>query len=239
MVDLGVLRMRIVAVIPVKHRSERVDSKNFRDFHDGKSLLDIKIAQLQRSGMFNEIYISSDSPDAKLAASLSGVKFLARDVSLCNNVTPWSDVIYEVVASIPEPESTHIAWCHTTSPLFRDFKNCVVKYKNVVRAATNNGLVAVSECKEFILDETARPVNYSWGPWHKYSQNLTKHFFVSGAIFISTKAEMLKNRYVISTEPYLFEAPALESLDIDTEFDYEFAKFIFLKTVINQKTGAL
>ena len=224
--------MRIVAIVPVKHVSERVVSKNFRDFYQGKSLLEIKIQQLKECKLFDDIYVSSDSPDAESLALKHQIKFLKRDPSLCNNVTPWSDVIYEVILSLPESEETHVAWCHTTSPLFNDFENCVQRYIELIEEGVKNGLVAVSECKEFILDEAATPVNYSWGPWHKYSQFLKKHFFVSGAIFMASRDEMLRNRYVISTDPYLYQASALESIDIDTEFDYEFAKYYYEKLKI-------
>ena len=218
--------MKTVAVVPVKHTSERVKQKNFRPFDGDKSLLDIKIEQLKASDAFDEIYISSDSPDAKKCCELHGAKFISRDISLCNNVTPWSDVIFEVVNSIPEPDNTHIAWCHTTSPLFDLFKSCLKRYYLNLDNGQENGLVAVSACKEYILDERATPVNYSWGPWHRYSQHLKKHYFVSGALFVSTKEEMLKNRYVISSNPYLFEASTEESLDIDTEFDFKFAQYL-------------
>jgi len=218
--------VKTVAVVPVKHTSERVKQKNFRPFDGDKSLLDIKIEQLKASDAFDEIYISSDSPDAKKCCELHGAKFISRDISLCNNVTPWSDVIFEVVNSIPEPDNTHIAWCHTTSPLFDLFKSCLKRYYLNLDNGQENGLVAVSACKEYILDERATPVNYSWGPWHRYSQHLKKHFFVSGALFVCTKQEMLKNRYVISSDPYLFEATSEESLDIDTEFDFKFAQYL-------------
>ena len=222
--------MKTVALIPVKHESERVKQKNFRPFHENKSLLDIKINQLKKANIFDEIYISSDSPDAKKSSELHDVKFIQRDISLCNNITPWSDVIFEVVNSIPESNDAHIAWSHTTSPLFNLFNDCLERYFLNLDAGTHNGLVAVSSCKEFILDEMATPVNYSWGPWHKYSQYLKKYYFVSGALFVSSKEEMLKNRYVISSNPYLFKATAEESVDIDTEFDFKFAQYL-----INQK----
>ena len=67
--------MQVVAVIPVKHISERVESKNFRDFYQGQSLLDIKIVQLKQSAMFDEIYVSSDSPKAEKAASEHRLNF--------------------------------------------------------------------------------------------------------------------------------------------------------------------
>lgn len=218
--------MRTIAVIPVKHKSERVKKKNFRPFDGDRSLLDIKIEQLKQANCFDEIYISSDSPEAEKSSLRTGVKFIERDISLCDNITPWSEVIFEVVKSIPEPDDTHVAWCHTTSPLFNLFRECLERYHSNLNSGKENGLVAVSACKEFILDERATPVNYSWGAWHRYSQDLKKHYFVSGALFVASKGEMLKNRYVISSNPYLFEAAAEESVDIDTEFDFKFAQYL-------------
>lgn len=225
--------MKTVAIIPVKHTSERVKQKNFRPFDGDRSLLDIKIEQLKTANVFDEIYISSDSPDAKKCSEVHGVKFIQRDISLCNNVTPWSDVIFEVVNSIPVSDDTHIAWCHTTSPLFDLFNSCLKRYYLNLDTGQENGLVAVSPCKEYILDERATPVNYSWGPWHRYSQYLKNYYFVSGALFVAKKEEMLKNRYVISSNPYLYESTAEESVDIDTEFDFKFAQYLINQRIQN------
>jgi CMP-N-acetylneuraminic acid synthetase len=219
--------MALVAVIPVKHTSERVQSKNFRSFYEGKSLLDIKIEQLKNTPQIDQIYISSDSPEAELACEKHGVTYLSRDESLCNNVTPWSDVIHAVVDATPVGNDDHVAWCHTTSPNFDCFEKAIKDYLSAIEEGNCNGLVAVSPCKEFIVDDMATPVNYSWGPWHKYSQDLRKYFFVSGALFLSKKSEYLRNRYVISTLPKLFVASSEASIDIDTEFDYEFARYVY------------
>ena len=37
---------------------------------------------------------------------------------------------------------------------------------------------------------------------------------------------MLKNRYVISKNPYLFEVNDFEAIDIDSEYDFELAKIL-------------
>jgi CMP-N,N'-diacetyllegionaminic acid synthase len=83
------------------------------------------------------------------------------------------------------------------------------------------------------LTKKTNPINYSWGPWHKYSQYLTKYYTINGALFISTKSEMLKNRYVISTNPYLYVTTKENSIDIDDELDFKFAQFL-----ISQKKHA-
>ena len=53
-----------------------------------------------------------------------------------------------------------------------------------------------------------------------------KVFYITGALFITTKQNMLKNRYVISRNPFLFEVNNYESIDIDSEYDFELAKIL-------------
>lgn len=220
--------MKIVAVIPVKDKSERVESKNFTNFVDGVSLFELKLQHLVDAKVFDEIYISTNSARAKnIATKYDNIRILERDDYFCNNITSWSDVIHEVVSSIPESDDTSIAWCHTTSPLFNNYKEAVEKYKEVISSNEHNGLTTVSKLTEFIVSEKARPVNYHWGVWHEYSQNLDKLYSITGALFITTKAEMIKNRYVCSTKPYLFEVNDFEAIDIDTMYDFKMAQLMF------------
>ncbi|RNC86066.1 MAG: hypothetical protein ED557_04655 [Balneola sp.] len=215
---------KIVAVIPVKEKSDRVESKNFKPFIDGKSLFERKLDQLIESNSFDEIFISSNSETAKKLAKERGVQYIDRSDDFCNNIVPWSDVIHEVVSSLPVSDVTSVAWCHTTSPFFSNFADAVNTYKEL--GDEYNGLVAVTRFNGFIVNEKCQPLNYSWGVWHKYSQFLDKLFSISGALFIAKKMEMLKNRYVISTNPLLYETDELEAIDIDTPFDFEMAKLI-------------
>lgn len=220
--------MRVVAVIPVKDKSERVESKNFKNFAGDLSLFELKLQHLIQSECFDQIYISTNSVKAKkIASSYKNIIVIGRDDHFCNNITSWSEVINEVVSSIPETEDTSIAWCHTTSPLFNNFKEAVEKYKCVSLEGTHNGLTTVSNLNEFIVSEKARPVNYNWGVWHEYSQNLDKLFSITGALFICKKSEMLRNRYVCSSNPYLFTVSAYEAIDIDDNYDFKLAQLMF------------
>ncbi|MCK9162306.1 MAG: hypothetical protein M0O97_06015 [Arcobacteraceae bacterium] len=220
--------MKIVAIIPVKDKSERVESKNFTEFVDGISLFELKLKQLIDSKCFDKIYISTNSHRAKeISSKYENITVIDRDDYFCNNITSWSDVIYEVISSIPEDENVSIAWCHTTSPLFSNYKDAVEKYREIIENRINNGLTTVSKLGEFIISEKARPVNYHWGVWHEYSQNLDKLYAITGALFIAPKKEMLKNRYVCSTNPYLFEVSDYEAIDIDTIYDFNLAKLMY------------
>lgn len=217
--------MKTVAVIPVKDKSERVVNKNFREFIDGISLMELKIRHLKSANIFDRIYVSTDSKKAYQLAKKYDLIFIERDKQFCNNITPWSDVIFEVVNSLPEDDETTVAWCHTTSPLFQNYKECIETYRKL-DPIKYNGLVVVVSFSEFIINEKAKPINYHWGVWHEYSQNMDQLYTITGGLFVASKKEMLKNRYVISTRPYLFEVSAFEAIDLDTEYDFQLAQLM-------------
>lgn len=217
---------KIVAVIPVKFKSERVPSKNFREFINGKSLFDLLLEKLLKVENISKIYVSSNSYEIKNKVENAGCTFLPREERFCNNIVSWSDVIYNVVKSIPEKNDVSIAWCHTTSPLFESYQPAIDSYLNALMNKKADGLITVIECIDFLVSEKKQPLNYSWGSWHKYSQYLDKIYSITGALFLAKKEEMLLNRYVISRNPKFFMVPKIESIDVDTPYDFELAKIL-------------
>ena len=218
--------MRVVAVIPVKSISERVESKNFREFFAGESLFDLLINKLRNSNEIDDIYISSNALDVKDRVEKLGCKFIQREDEFCNNNIPWSDVIAHIAGSIPEDDNTAIAWCHTTSPLFDEYDEAIQSYTASTKDGKFDGLVTVSELAEFIVSENRQPINYSWGPWHRYSQHLDTMYAITGALFIAPKIEMVRNRYVISKNPDFYVVPPIQAIDVDTEYDFKLAQLL-------------
>lgn len=163
---------RFVAVVPVKENSERVPRKNFREFTRGESLFDRKLKQLSSSEGISEVYVSTDSPEVLDTTSTQFVP-LKRDKSLCNNLTPWSEVIEGVLDSLPEPDSTVVVWAHTTVPFFRRFEEAIAHFQCLSGEESGfDSVIASSALREFVVGPDGLPVNYAWGAWHDYSQNL-------------------------------------------------------------------
>lgn len=217
---------RYVAVVPVKAESERVSRKNFRDFAHGQSLFDRKIQQLVASGVFAEIYVSTDSHELLSAGVQEEFRPIERAEALCNNVTKWSSVISGVLESIPEPAETTVCWAHVTVPFFTDYARAVEVYSQNQASGVSNGLVAVTRVDEFIISPEGKPVNYSWGDAHPYSQSLPNFMSVSGAFFFLSLGEGKRLNYLISSEPSFYVTSQQEAVDIDTEIDFEFAQFL-------------
>ena len=227
--------MKIVAVIPVKVKSERVKSKNFTVFYRGKSLFDLLIDKLKSVKEIDTIYISSNATHLKDSAEKLGCEFIRRNDKYCNNNIPWSDVIAHVAESIPESNDSSIAWCHTTSPLFNKYDLAIRSYLENVKKCKYDGLVTTVKISEFLVSKNKQPLNYSWGPWHKYSQYLDQIYAITGALFIASKHEMVQNRYVISKNPLFYEVNPLEAIDIDTPYDFELAKLLMENKNILEK----
>ncbi len=216
---------KINIVIPVKKTSDRVKNKNFRVFYKKKSLFQLLIQKLQKSKYVKNIFISSNKTSIEKEVNSIGCKFIYRDDKYCNNVIPWSEMIYHTVNSLPIDMEDDLAWCHTTTPLFDRYDDAFKTYFNNSKSK-NDGLVVVSSFNEFIVNENKKPINYSWGPWHQYSQNLEKLYTITGTMFASKKLNFLKNRYVISKNPLFYEISRYESLDIDDNYDFELAKLL-------------
>tara|TARA_B100000212_G_C27379283_1_gene536213 strand:+ start:1706 stop:2389 length:684 start_codon:yes stop_codon:yes gene_type:complete len=217
---------RLVAIIPVKETSERVPEKNFRKFSDnGDSLLDITINKLLRLKKLDHIYISTDKEGLDFS-NKKNISIINRDKSFCNNITPWSDVIFHVANSIPEIEDTSVCWVHTTTPLFDFYEEAIEKFLSLDNDKFNS-LVAVEKSQEFLIDNKGRPINYMFGVWHKYSQDLPELYKITGALFINNLKSIKANQYVIGTKPFLFDVPPKFCLDIDHLWQFELAQIMY------------
>ena len=215
------------AVIPVKAVSERVKSKNFREFVRGRSLFDLTVDRLVSCPLVENVWVSTDSEELLNAADPRFV-VVERSRDFCNNTTPWSEVICNVIESLPLKHNNHVAWCHVTTPFFDEYEAALSLYLKLAASGEYNGLVTARAISEFLVDKsTGLPFNYCWGPWHPYSQKLRQLLAVTGSMFVSTVEEMLKNRYVISSSPYFYEVEALKGLDIDTQDEFDLAQGLY------------
>ena len=215
---------KIYAVIPAKESSGRLPSKNFIDFYDGRSLLEVKIDQCLASKMFDEIFISSDSDQAKKIAKRAGVEFLHRETKYCIDETPWSDVIRSIVRNIPVSDEDFIQWTHVTNPLFHRFQDV---FLHLSAHDESDSVTTVTAYRHFMLNSDYIPINHVWGPWHAASQNIKPVYQMNLACSLATKKTMVDNGYIIGTKPKFYEISLFEGLDIDTLEEFEIAKQLY------------
>ena len=221
----------MVVVVPVREGSSRIKNKNFTPFGKYPSLVHNKIAHLKASACFSHIYLSSDSQKVKKIAKECGVKYLPRDPFMCTSKPRWDEVMESILNTVPG--NPHVAWAMVTSPLFTRYKEAVSKYLS--HMGKNDSLVGVKQIREYLIDDKGRPLFYSFGVWHPYSNELPSLYAINDAIFIARKSDQLYWKYWIGRKPYIFHCETVESIDINFPQDLEMAT---LAQKIREKGGA-
>ena len=216
---------KLTAVIPVRQGSQRVKNKNFKPFC-GKSLLEHKIDMVKKLPV-EKIIVNTDSKHAIEIAKKNKIDYFERDEYHASNECTNSEY-HEYLANVTNSENIIIA--QVTAPL--------ISYETYIEAIDlfyNNkcdSLMSVKEVKEFLWFEN-KPVNYELNNAPN-SQNLPDFFTPTFGIVIVKKESMLKDKNFICGKPFFYKISQEESIDIDTNVDFDFAEFLFKKKNLNK-----
>jgi len=211
-------------IIPLQMCSTRIKNKNTRPFCGDDSLFDIKARQILEFEEPGNVYVSSESQDVEKLAAGYGFRFLLRDKSLTGNDVFQPDYVRGLTDPLPGDDD--IMWIHVTSPLFNEFKRALREWEAV--REQHDSLVAVKKFQQHLIDETAKPVNFAYGYWHRVSQRLPKLYTILWSLFILKRATVKRFSYQIGVNPYLFETDS-HMIDIDRPEDFELAQLVYKK----------
>ena len=210
---------KLTAVVPVRAGSQRVKDKNIKPFANS-NLLKIKLDTLKRVPSINQIIVNSDSDEMLDIALKYGVSTHKRKEyyasSECNN-SEYFQHIAEVT------NSDYIMYSPVTAPLIskETYFSCVDKFMN----SDIDNLVTVSDVKHHMwLDN--KPLNYNPKDAPN-SQDLPDIVSINYASCIIGKEDMIKHRNIVTDNPYFYKLDEIESIDIDTEFDFMVAEYVY------------
>jgi N-acylneuraminate cytidylyltransferase len=216
---------KFVAVIPVRKGSQRVKHKNFRPF-GGSSLLVHKIKMLKKLDFLDEIIVNTDSDKAISIAKKLDVKYFKRDPhfasSRCVNSDFWKNVA-------DNTKSEFIMFTNCTSPLIQlsTYKKIISLSKKIFEKNKFDSLNTVTEIKEFLFKDN-KPINFKLNQTPN-SQNLPDIVKLNFAINILKTKQMSTRKSLVGRKPYLYKLDEIESLDINSEYEFSFAEFLFKK----------
>lgn len=210
----------ITAVIPVRQGSQRVKNKNFKAFA-GKSLLEHKIDVVKRLPV-KDIVINTDSDYAIELAKKNNISYHKREPYYASSECTNSEY-HEYLAKVTDADDILIT--QVTSPLITvdTFIEAIDLYNNV----NCNSLMSIKKVKEYLWYKN-EPINYKLD-YAPNSQDLPNYFAPTFGVIIVNKQAMLKSKNFICSKPYFYEVSETETIDIDTELDFEFAEFLFKK----------
>lgn len=108
--------MKCVAVIPARGGSRRVPLKNIKTFH-GKPIIAYSIESAKQSGLFDSIYVSSDSKAILRVAEDCGAIPLFRHESLSSDEVGTYKVTQAVAGHLRLTADDFVCCLYATSPL--------------------------------------------------------------------------------------------------------------------------
>ena len=212
---------KIVAVIPVREGSQRVKNKNFKSFC-GKNLLIHKIDILKKVKNLDQIIVNTDTDKAISIAKKKNVSYYKRDKyfasSKCTNSEFWSNVASTT-------ESKYILFTHCTNPIIsvRTYEKSIKSFFS--NKQSFNSLNSVSDVKEFLF-LNKKPLNFKLNKAPN-SQDLPNIFKLNFAISILETDYMRRKKTLIGSKPFFYKLDQIEGHDINTKYEFEFAKYLF------------
>ena len=209
---------KLTAVIPVRKGSQRVKNKNLKPFA-GSTLLDIKIETLKKVIGLDEIVVSSDSDEMLDIARKHNVTAHKREDYYASSEVNNSDFMVNLTTAV---DSEYIMYSPCTSPLLSNetISECISKF----RAGAQNIVTVTSQKHHMWLD--GEPLNYNPSE-SPNSQDLPDIYSVNYGCCIISCEDLHEYRNVVTNNPTFHVTDEIESIDIDTEFDFMMAEFVY------------
>ena len=216
---------KIVALVPMRHNSERVPGKNYRLFA-GRPLYHRIVGSLLACPFITEVVIDTDSRKIMEDASqhFPQVRLIDRPEHLRSGIIPMNDVLLYDASRI---RSDYYLQTHSTNPLLRT-ETITKAIETFLLPGDHDSLFGVTRLQTRLYDAQSHPINHDPDILLRtqdlppvYEENSTLY------IFSGETLEVRKNR--IGCRPVMFEVGREEAIDIDEELDFLFAEFLFMQ----------
>jgi CMP-N-acetylneuraminic acid synthetase len=211
---------RVVALVPMRHHSQRVPGKNYR-LIAGKPLYHHIVETLLQCPEITRIVIDTDSPEIRdgVAKSFPSVDVLERPEYLRADDVSMNEVL--LYDSSKYPADLYLQ-THSTNPMLK-----VESVRSAVKFMQSNypaydSLFSVTRIQRRLYDSLARPINHNPNILLQ-TQDLPPVYEENSCMYIFTRETLEKRRTRIGDRPLMFTLDAIEAWDIDEELDFRIA----------------
>lgn len=213
---------RIVALVPMRHQSERVPGKNYRPLA-GKPLFHHILLALQATPQIDQIVVDTDSPTIQesLVADFPQVQFLERPEALRAGEIPMNTILLHDTAEVP---ADLYLQTHSTNPLLRA-ETISAAIEAFFADPEKDSLFGVTELHTRLYDAQGRAINHNPHELLR-TQDLPPVYEENSCLYLFTSENLEKYDHRIGPNPILFPVPREEAWDIDEELDFQVADFL-------------
>ena len=212
---------RVVALVPMRHHSERVPGKNYRSFA-GKPLFHYIVSSLLACPLVAEVVIDTDSPTITEDASehFPQVRLLERPEPLRAGTVPMNDVLLHDTSQV---EADYYLQTHSTNPLLGSETISRALHLFLDSYPIFDSLFSVTRFQTRLWDGLARAINHNPAILLR-TQDLPPVYEENSCLYIFTRDVLERRHNRIGERPLMFEIDRLEAWDIDEEMDFLIAE---------------
>lgn len=215
--------MKLVALVPMRHHSQRVPGKNYRML-GGKPLFHHVIETLLAVPQINEILVNTDSNPVLngLRQHFPQVKTINRPEHLRADDVPMNDILIHDTAQV---QADFYLQTHSTNPLLkpdtvsRAIQSLITNYPNY------DSLFSVTRLQTRLYFQDGRAINHDPAVLIQ-TQDLPPVYEENSCLYIFTRENLIKRHHRIGEKPMMFEIDADEAWDIDEELDFAITDFL-------------
>ena len=214
---------KIVALVPMRHHSERVPGKNYR-LLAGKPLFHHIILALRACPEIDQVAVDTDSPIImdSLAEHFPEGMVIERPEHLRAGTISMNEILLYDTALVP---ADFYLQTHSTNPL--------VKPQTISKAVQTllglypsyDSLFGVTRRQVRLWDALSRPINHNPAILLR-TQDLPPVYEENSCLYLFTRPTLEAHRNRLGDRPYLFEIDAAQALDIDDELNFAVASFL-------------
>jgi len=214
---------KFVALVPMRHHSQRVPGKNYR-LLGGKPLFHHILNTLLACPEISCTAVDTDSPTIieGLLVDYPQVQIIDRPERLCADTVPMNEILAYDTTQV---EADFYLQTHSTNPLLRPKTISSAIQSFLANYPAYDSLFSVTRWQTRLWDQLGRPINHNPNVLLQ-TQDLPPVYEENSCIYIFTRQTLLERRNRLGARPMMFTIDAAEAWDIDEELDFYITDFL-------------
>jgi len=217
---------KIVALVPMRHHSQRVPGKNYR-LLAGKPLFHHVIETLLSIPEIAEVVVDTDSEPVMegLHDHFPQVIIINRPKHLRADDVPMNQILIHDTEQVP---ADFYLQTHSTNPLLKPQTVSQAIQSFLAAYPERDSLFSVTRLQTRLYDKDGRAINHNPEELLQ-TQHLPPVYEENSCIYIFNRANLIAKGHRISDRAMMFEIDAAEAWDIDEELDFAITDFLIKK----------
>jgi CMP-N-acetylneuraminic acid synthetase len=222
---------KLIALAPMRHHSQRVPGKNYRDLA-GKPLYQHVVETLLAVPEINEIVVDTDSDPVMngLREKFPQVKIVNRPEHLRADDIPMNEILIHDTEQYP---ADFYLQTHSTNPLLKAETISLAIQLLTASYPKHDSLFSVTRWQTRLYFQDGQAINHNPKEL-KQTQDLPPVYEENSCMYIFTRENLIKKHHRIGDTPLMFEIPRLEAVDIDEESDFQIANILMRMRMENK-----